>query len=207
MLCFSSSASGPNSFPIMRRSYNTNSKTVQVTDLQPEQRRVYDVLSHNYPDWQSQCIDLISDDLLLTGSASFFESPVSMDNLPTGTQWCWRQSNARVSVNLDVTTFATLTKLNTKKTIKSAPKPPSYKYWIVQIERPYQQHLWFLYCEKGMNSLPQKPALDCTPEVLTDLSFVESIMSEASVESIWAEYNETPFLSSQLFNDSLSYAF
>mmetsp|Transcript_36730 Transcript_36730/g.56993 ORF Transcript_36730/g.56993 Transcript_36730/m.56993 type:complete len:184 (-) Transcript_36730:13-564(-) len=171
----------------MRRNYNTNSKVMELADLQPEQRRVFDVLTQNFKDWEKQCTDYITEEILLSGAAYFCESPVTMDSIPKGNDWCWRQSNARISVKLDVSSFATMIKLNTKKKNKSSPKPPSYKFWIVQIEQPYQQHIWFLYCEKGMDSLslPQAP-VETFPVDLSDLSFLQQFMSPADIDSIFA---------------------
>lgn len=138
----------------MRRKYNTNSKIQNLEQLKPEQRRVFEVLKRHFPCWEGQCVDSITDEILLTGASCFIETPVTMDLLPSGNCWNWRQSNAKVSVKLDISTFATITKLNTTKVNSSSPKPPTYKFWIVQIGRPYQQHLWFLHCEKGLDILP-----------------------------------------------------
>lgn len=151
------------------RKYNTNSKVQKYEQLKPEQKRVFDMLKEHFPEWKNECIKELCNEILLNGATYFTETPVTMDLLPSGSEWKWRQSNAKVSVQLDVSTFATIIKLNTTKTYSSAPKPPTYKFWLVQVERPFQQHLWFMYCEKGMETI--MPFVSETELIQNNLNF------------------------------------
>ena len=170
------------------RKYITSSKLLQPTQLNREQKRVYETLIRVLGMWPLLAVTELSGDILTTGTSQFTEFPVTMDCLPRGVSWGWRQSNARVTVQVDISTIATIVKVNTKKIPGFTEKPPSYKFWIVQLELPCQSHLWFLHCERGLEPLPRAISTNTPTETINlfpsvsenELSFLDELLHPPS---------------------------
>ena len=176
------------------RKYITTSKIQKPSELPREKKRVFDSLVELFDNWQINCISELSDDILVTGTKCFTEFPVSMDSIPSGNGWVWRQSNARVSVRLDFQTIVTIVKLNTKKTVNAEKTKPPYKFWIVEIQLPNQCHLWYLYCEKGLNESSQPPVQEFLfPNFSeTELSFLDMLCLPQEEITCWSDIGSIP---------------
>ena len=176
----------------MRRQYITDGKHCNANELQKEQRRVYDILCQMFPQAASFAVPRISWAHIKSGQSAFVDMPLSMDQLPSE-DWVWRQSNARVTVSLNPYVFATMVKVNSRKTYPTGTHP-SLKCWIIQLELPNQVRKWFFHCEKG---LPSAPAVEAAPSPTESVApCLDTDLDQPSLEDIllgdWTIPDEMP---------------
>src|SRR3990167_826981 len=132
--------------------------------LTKEQKVAYSVLQQN---WQN--IDKLlmgsqtlkrNGPLLKTNFVGFSFYPIEKTTIPVDNYWCWNQSNAKVSVQIDMFTTITFRKVSTKKKSSSTLPAPSFKIWLFEIESMISASKYFIWCEKGvteqMDYIPHK---------------------------------------------------
>lgn len=123
-------------------------------------------------------------------AASF--KPLTKCILPRGPNWCWNQSNAKVTIKLDQKTTVTIRKVSTRKRFGDE-KPPSFKLWLYHIHTQPEQY--FLWSEKGASqSLVVHKGFDTAigtifPQELSieSLSFLSPFVDEETARELgWA---------------------
>mmetsp|Transcript_130388 Transcript_130388/g.194059 ORF Transcript_130388/g.194059 Transcript_130388/m.194059 type:complete len:218 (-) Transcript_130388:30-683(-) len=130
-----------------------------LKSVTPEQKRALQVLLRNWPSAKDIRANSPLPSFFPTGFTRSSASVVSVENLPCGENWIWRQCNAKVSTKLDDITTVIIQKFNTrdKKTTKGlTPKRPTYKLWnlrVLQNDIAFS----FLFCERGVDLTPVQP--------------------------------------------------
>src|SRR3990167_2127851 len=96
-------------------------------------------------------------------TASFH--PYQISKLPREQHWCWNQSNAKVTINVDDCTFVTLKKISPRSRNCHQGNVPSYKIWLYQVETTFMPEYHFVWCEKGIEQDIYSPCannFDCS---------------------------------------------
>ena len=76
--------------------------------------------------------------------------PHQISKMPREKNWCWNQSNAKLTIKIDECTFVTLRKISPRsRNSGKFGSVPSYKIWLYQVESTICQEYYFMWCEKG----------------------------------------------------------
>ena len=76
--------------------------------------------------------------------------PIHKTSLPRELNWSWNQSNAKVVVNISDQTSVVFRKLSTKTNANTSVTAPSCKIWLYEIQTMWENPLYLLWCEKGV---------------------------------------------------------
>ena len=106
--------------------------------------------------------------------------PYQISKLPREKNWCWNQSNAKITIEMDAYTLVTLRKISPRSRNNNST-PPSYKMWLYQVESTMMPEYYFMWCEKGTLVEPVDSCLHDTG-VVTEIGTV--FPSHISVESL-----------------------
>ena len=124
--------------------------------------------------------------------------PFQISQLPREKNWCWNQSNAKVTVKLEDSTTITFRKISPRSR-NCATAVPSLKMWLYHVESSTCEY-YFMWCEKGMDTcfFPSSEKAGVVTEIGTvfpgnisidSLSFLEPFVEEHVARELgWSRY-------------------
>jgi len=141
-------------------------KEKSLSSISPEQKRALQMLLSHWPSAKEIRSSSPFPNFFVTGYTRCSAAPISVDELPCGEHWIWRQCNAKVATQLDDITTVVIQKFNTreKKTLSGVNKQkrPTYKLWNLRVLQN-DIAFTFLFCERGVDLTPITPqkAIHC----------------------------------------------